>query len=169
MWRASRTANQQELFRVVSSTLVDSRRITFEPESLLVEVRDVVGSYQPSQEVFWDEVRAVYTWSAPNWNLLVGWGVVILMIGLVAAAANQNTPGGLWTAAAVTLIALAILAFYAIRLAPQQWYQVASSQPDVIFGTQKRGTLEALLTHVTVKEGGSAPGAEVRPDASFAS
>ena len=92
-------------FQVLSTTSMDTRRITFEPDSLLVEMRQFVGSYQPCEEVFWDEVRAIYTWTAPNWNAFVGTSLVLLLVGFITMAAAANNPAGIWTVLAVMALA----------------------------------------------------------------
>lgn len=157
-------------FRFITTTSMDSRRITFEPDSLLVESRDLIGSYQASDEVFWDEVRAVYTWSAPNWNMFGGWALVIVIFGALALAITGSSSGGnIWMVAAILLVALAGSAFVCIRLAPRQWYRVESTRLPVEFATGKKGTLEELLSHVVVENGNGASGAVPRPDTPFAS
>jgi hypothetical protein len=158
-----------QFFRVVSTTSLDSRRITFEPESLLVEMREIIGGWQATEEIFWDEVRAVYTWSAPNWNTLTLLALLIGVVGAVSIAVMGATSGG-WVAAGMG-VSLAAAAFVTIWMMPRQWYRVESSRPPLLFTTQKKETLDELLSHLAI-EGRNANNASeptTSPDAPFAS
>jgi hypothetical protein len=157
---------------VVSTTLSDSRRITFEPESLLVEMREVVGGWQPCEEIFWDEVRAVYTWTAPNWNTLTLLAILIGVVGAITLAVMSGTPGApMWGVVAGMVVALAASAFVAIRVAPRRSYRIESSRPSLVFHARRKETLDELLSHLSIegRNENGAPGPTVSPDAPFAS
>jgi hypothetical protein len=135
--------------RFTFSTVTDVQRVTIYPDGIGVETRDLIGTWQPGTRAFWDEIRAVYSWTAPNWSTVV----VGVLLGLVLAPfvfLGVGTGSGL----AVWLLLLALVTaaslLLATKLRPRIWYRVESTQPTFTFHTRRPEVLPALLSHLDV-------------------
>src|SRR5687768_17188603 len=108
------TGNQQ----IRSASWSGAERVTLVEDGILVESRDALtGSWSPSRQVFFDEVRAVYRYRQPDWPYLA----VILLYGLLAlvflgiVSAAMRTVGD-EAVIAGGLVALALLALGVYRI-----------------------------------------------------
>ena len=130
-----------------------ARRITFEEDSLFVEARDAIsGLLEPEEEIFWEEVRAVYLWTRPDWQffgigLILVWFVILFgfcVLNLALPAAAGVVP---WLLGA---LALGLLLLYDIRVQPRQYARVVSDDREIHFHTPERHYIRVLLTRLGI-------------------
>ena len=135
--------------RIRFSTATEVGAVRLRPDSILQEERGFIGGFRPVKQVFWDEVRAVYVWTTPNWSTVIGGGavaVIPLLIGLFQLA----TP--LW--AAVWIIgALAMLGWslaWGLRLQPNRWIKIESTQGPLLFHSRREDVLQGILSMLSL-------------------
>jgi hypothetical protein len=125
------------------------RRVTFEEDSLFIEARDnLVGLFQPLEEIFWEEVEAVYAWTTPDWTGMTVMLVLMVPILLIAAlgfsaALPAPWPGLLTLLLGVVLVA--VILFLNIRIVPRRHVRVVGAGREVRFHTTEASVTRSLL------------------------
>lgn len=125
------------------------RRVTFEEDSLFIEARDnLVGLFQPLEEIFWEEVEAVYTWTAPDWTgmtvMLALMVPVLFIAGLVLTASlPEPWPEILTLLLGMTLVGVVI--FVNFRVLPRRHVRVIGAGREVRFHTTEASVIRSLL------------------------
>jgi hypothetical protein len=138
--------------------LTERRRVVLEPESVFVEVTSIAGGYHPEQEIYYDEIRAVYEWLAPNWSLVV-WGLFAgLLGGLIAAVSAGSSPAAGWVGLAAGLAILAGFVVLALTRGRTHWLKIDGAGRELKLATNDRRFREALYARVPdAPEPGSPP------------
>jgi hypothetical protein len=125
------------------------RRVTFEEDSLLIEARDnLVGLFQPLEEIFWEEVEAVYTWTTPEWTAItVMLGLMVPILSLAGLILSANLPGMLSAAFSVILgiTLVAAILFINIRIVPRRHVRVVGAGREIRFHTTEVSVIRSLL------------------------
>jgi hypothetical protein len=139
--------------RVTSSTASEVIRVSLLPDSLLQETRDFVGGWRASNQIFLDEVRAIYTWEAPNWSTVMAGVLFGLLIALFAVIPNMSSVGLLL---AVLLVGFCLV--LGIWLRPRRWIRIESRIGPLVFHTRDERLLAALRSRIPpLDPGASAP------------
>ena len=136
------------------SGLSGARRITFDEDSLFVEARDTVtGLLEPEEEIFWEEVRAVYLWTKPDWpsfgvGLILVWFVILFswcFFNLAIPVIAGVVP---WLFGLLTLL---LLLRYIIQIQPRQYARVVAEEREIVFHTPERHYMRVLLHRLGVE------------------
>src|SRR5262245_52903322 len=122
-------------------TLSDARRVVLLHDSVLVELRDSIGGgYRPEHQLFWDEIRSIYVWYAPDARTItlgIIFGVVIGLISLAALSDSGMSPVLLiWEA-----VALATVGFFVVlgmKIRPRRWIRIDSPKGEILFSTHHK-------------------------------
>jgi hypothetical protein len=130
------------------SGLSGARRITFEEDSLFVEARDsVTGLLEPEEEIFWEEVRAVYLWTKPDWPAF-GVGLILVFFMILFSWCFFNLALPVISGVAPWLFGLATLLLllrYIIQVQPRQYARVVADDREILFHTPERHYIRVLL------------------------
>lgn len=125
------------------------RRVTFEEDSLFIEARDnLVGLFQPLEEIFWEEVEAVYTWTTPDWTgmtVMLGLMIPILSIAGLGLSAGLPEP---WAAALTLLLGVTlvvVILFVNIWVVPRRHVRVIGAGREIRFHTTEVSVVRSLL------------------------
>ena len=135
------------LLQIGMASALTRRRITITPYSLVAETQATLGNFQPEQEVFWDEVRAVYVWDAPDWIILAGGaiiGLVLLCIAAVIAAESPNISLALLLPSALALVCF-LWGGLGAWLRPRRWFRVDTTRGELRFHSRNPRVLGMLL------------------------
>lgn len=129
---------------VTTSDAFGGRRVSFEEESLFEEARDhIIGTFHPVEEIFWEEVEAVYVWRSIDWGMLCG-GLFLVLLGaafirLILASFVLEGFVALMVTLVLPLVMVAVLAaaviFGAARVFPRWNVRVVGDGREIRFYT----------------------------------
>lgn len=147
-----RPAASAPILRFNSATLAETRRIRIETDSLNIDAPSSFGGYQPETQVFWDEIGAVYVWTAPNWSTIAVGLVLSPIFGLVAGLAVSGSGTGAATAAGVVVfvLVLALCLYLGIYVRPARWFQLDTAAGWVKFNSRHPALPDAILSRLVV-------------------
>lgn len=133
----------------VTTDVVGSQRVSFEEDSLFLEAQDILGTYQPLDEIFWEEVEEVYLWRSTDWSSIgVGFFLVaaaallaravLAILGLDALLANALVAGA-------ALLLCGLVTYAAVRISPRRNIRVVGGEREIRFHTSDRGVVRTVL------------------------
>jgi hypothetical protein len=139
---------------VTSSDAFGGRRVTFEDDSLFVQARDnIIGTYQPVEEIFWEEVEGVYLWRSPDWSMVLPGTVLaflaVLLVRVILAFFVETGLADVLMGFAALLLFLLVLVI-AIRYSPRSDVRVVGNGREIRFYTSDPKVLAALFRHLNL-------------------
>lgn len=109
--------------RVKSVSLAGTQRISLGEEGILVETRDpLVGVWSPSRQIYYDEIRALYTFKTLDWAYLVPaalYAVVaipVLVLICYQLANSAQTWFALFSLTGTVLLALTVYRIFVLQI-----------------------------------------------------
>jgi hypothetical protein len=129
-------------------------RVLLEEDSIVLESREVlVGQYLPVQELFWEEIRAVYVWQRPNWTNLVVYVCLIAIFWCVFGVAALAAGADAWTQLVLALAAVVFAAaavINAVWLHPQRWLKLGGGGREIEMQIESPAVLTLLEVRLNV-------------------